>query len=273
MPHIAAQYTYVGKHRKHTTPTTRKFAAGTLTLATAAMSGGGIAYATTPTTDQAREATNTVHTFTQPTVSPSRVAQVSPQASKFLSQNQQASDIISHLPDVPNLLPDDARNVANQGANMIDQGATLVDKGTAVADNTRTQVSNALQGQPAAPQLPTLNKGQRTTIVNTALAQLGKPYVWGGNGPDVFDCSGLVKYAYHVAGIDLPRTAYSQAMMGSQVSEAVLRPGDVVGYSNGGHIAIYIGDGKVVHAPQEGDVVKVSSLHMMPVWRMSSIAG
>lgn len=99
------------------------------------------------------------------------------------------------------------------------------------------------------------------TAIDAALNQLGTPYVWGGESPGGFDCSGLTQWAFNQAGISLPRTASSQANAGTPVQRSQLQPGDLVYfYSPVTHIGIYIGDGKMVHAPTSGDVVKISSL-------------
>ncbi|HEY0506810.1 MAG TPA: C40 family peptidase [Blastococcus sp.] len=101
-------------------------------------------------------------------------------------------------------------------------------------------------------------------IVDTAMAQRGKPYVWAGSGPGAFDCSGLTQYAAKAAGINLPHFTGSQATMGSPVAQANLQPGDLVFfYSPISHVGIYIGNGQIVHAPTSGDVVKVSTVASM----------
>src|SRR3954449_5238675 len=100
--------------------------------------------------------------------------------------------------------------------------------------------------------------------VDTALAQLGDPYVWAGAGPDAFDCSGLTQYAYAAAGISLPHSSQMQSTMGTPVARADLQPGDLVFfYSPVGHVGIYLGDGLMVHAPTTGSVVKIVSLDVM----------
>ena len=101
------------------------------------------------------------------------------------------------------------------------------------------------------------------TAVNTAMAQLGKPYGWGAAGPSSFDCSGLTSFAYSAAGIALPRTTGGQAHVGAPVARANLLPGDLVFFYNGGHVGIYVGGNKVVHAPTAGDVVKVTNIDYM----------
>jgi cell wall-associated NlpC family hydrolase len=101
-------------------------------------------------------------------------------------------------------------------------------------------------------------------IVNTVMAERGRPYVWGGTGPRGFDCSGLTLAAARAAGIHLPHSARLQARRGRAVSRAALRPGDLVFfYSPISHVGVYIGHGQVVHAPTYGDVVKVSDIAYM----------
>ena len=107
-----------------------------------------------------------------------------------------------------------------------------------------------------------------TTVVEYAKSRLGCPYVWGATGPDTFDCSGLTQWCYAKAGIKIPRNSEQQhdaaAATGNchPVSDGGMQPGDILWKS--GHVGIYIGDGKFIHAPQTGDVVKVSSY--MDMW-------
>ena len=102
------------------------------------------------------------------------------------------------------------------------------------------------------------------TAIAVARQQLGKPYVWGGSGPDSFDCSGLTMYAYGKAGISLPHYTNSQYDEGRHVSEAELQPGDLVFFNTDaylGHEGMYLGNGQFIHAPHSGDVVKISELN------------
>jgi peptidoglycan DL-endopeptidase CwlO len=102
------------------------------------------------------------------------------------------------------------------------------------------------------------------TVVDTAMAQRGKPYVWAAAGPNSFDCSGLVDYAFAAAGVGLPHSSMLQSQMGRPVSRSQLQPGDLVFfYSPVSHVGIYIGNGQMVHAPTTGDVVKVSDIDVM----------
>jgi len=101
--------------------------------------------------------------------------------------------------------------------------------------------------------------------VNTALAQQGKPYVWGGAGPDSYDCSGLMQYAYGAAGIYLPHSSSMQSTMGTPVAYSDLQPGDLVFfYTPVSHVAMYIGNGQIVQASTEGQPVAVTELAYMP---------
>jgi cell wall-associated NlpC family hydrolase len=106
--------------------------------------------------------------------------------------------------------------------------------------------------------------GSVQAAIDRALAQRGKPYVWAAGGPGSFDCSGLVQYAFKAAGVSLPHSSRMQSSMGSPVSRAEARPGDLVAfYSPVSHIGIYLGNGQMVHAPTSGDVVKIASVDAM----------
>ena len=97
--------------------------------------------------------------------------------------------------------------------------------------------------------------------VDTAMDQRGKPYEYGAAGPDSYDCSGLTQYAWHGAGVELPHSSSQQSSMGQPVNRADLKPGDLVFfYSPVSHVGIYVGNNEVVHAPTDGDVVKVSNI-------------
>jgi peptidoglycan DL-endopeptidase CwlO len=102
----------------------------------------------------------------------------------------------------------------------------------------------------------------RDQIALEALRQIGVPYVWGGASPDGFDCSGLVTWLWARHGYSLPHFAASQFHMGPVwiADQAELRPGDLVFFHKLGHVAIYIGNGYVVHAPHTGDFVRIAKL-------------
>lgn len=102
--------------------------------------------------------------------------------------------------------------------------------------------------------------------VAAARSALGRPYVWGATGPNGFDCSGLMQWAYAQAGVGLPRTSQEQRFAGRQVPLSQAKPGDLVVYrSDASHVGMYVGGGRVIHAPYPGAVVRYDSVGMMPV--------
>jgi len=116
-------------------------------------------------------------------------------------------------------------------------------------------------------QFTTALPDQRAQVaINTAMAQLGLPYVWGGDGPTNgdagFDCSGLTTFSYAAAGVSLPRTAHTQYYKGPHVQQgAALQPGDLVFYGTPAkvhHVGMYLGDGKMVNAPTFGKPVQTA---------------
>lgn len=103
-------------------------------------------------------------------------------------------------------------------------------------------------------------KGEQ--VVAEAKKYLGVPYVWGGTTPSGFDCSGLTQYVYkQVTGIDISRTTYTQRYKGTSVSYSNLKVGDLVFTNNYDHVGIYVGNGQMIHSPDEGDVVKISNIY------------
>ena len=111
-----------------------------------------------------------------------------------------------------------------------------------------------------------INRGvnkSSSQVANYAYNFLGRPYVYGANGPNAFDCSGFTSYVYRHFGVSLPRTARSQFSAGSAVSRDNLAPGDLVFFNTVGylgHVGLYIGGGDFIHAASSGRV-KISSLN------------
>lgn len=98
-------------------------------------------------------------------------------------------------------------------------------------------------------------------MVDVAYQYLGVPYVWGGESPSGFDCSGLVTYVFRQLGVSLPHYAAAQFGYGQPVSRGDLEPGDVVFFGSSlHHVGIYVGDGNMIHAPYTGAVVRVNSV-------------
>ena len=117
----------------------------------------------------------------------------------------------------------------------------------------------------SAPLSPVLSpvppsSGAASTAVSVALAQVGKPYQWGAAGPDSFDCSGLVTYAYAAAGISLPHYTGAQWADTTQIPLADAQPGDLIFFNGLSHVGIYLGGGSMVDAPHTGAFVRVESI-------------
>lgn len=121
---------------------------------------------------------------------------------------------------------------------------------------------------PTTPGTPTTGASAKADeAIAFARKQLGKPYVWGATGPTSYDCSGLTQAAWKAAGVDLPRTTWDQVNAGSRVSEADLKPGDLIFfYSDISHVGLYIGGGQMIHAPHTGTVVKIAPITEMPFY-------
>jgi cell wall-associated NlpC family hydrolase len=126
----------------------------------------------------------------------------------------------------------------------------------AAAKAVPAKTSTSAAATPAAP-------GTAARAVAAALTQQGTPYVYGGNAPGGFDCSGLVQWVYHKVGIALPRTAAAQATAGQPISLSQLQPGDLLFfYKPVEHVVIYVGNGKIVEASQPGQPVHVRPLYL-----------
>lgn len=106
--------------------------------------------------------------------------------------------------------------------------------------------------------------GKAGIAVKFAYNAIGTPYVFAADGPKGYDCSGIVLAAWRAAGKSLPHNAAMQYNAVAHIKRSELAPGDLVFYSNLGHVGIFVGDNKVIHAPTFGERVKISSVDMMP---------
>ena len=138
---------------------------------------------------------------------------------------------------------------------------------TTTATTTTTSATTTAEPPPpaqtttaAAPSPPPPAAAGHPEAARIALGYLGVPYRWGGATPAGFDCSGLVAYVFAQLGIQLPHYAAAQFGYGAPVAENALQPGDLVFFDQLAHVGVYIGGGQFVHAPQTGDVVKISTL-------------
>ena len=129
----------------------------------------------------------------------------------------------------------------------------------------QTQQASSQAAQPAKQQASTQSSSTAQTVVNAAKSQIGKPYVWGATGPNAYDCSGLVQYAYSQAGKNIGRTTYQQVGAGQHVSVSQAQAGDILMWGDY-HDAIYVGNNQYVHAPQPGQNVTQATIssYFMP---------
>jgi cell wall-associated NlpC family hydrolase len=134
------------------------------------------------------------------------------------------------------------------GPDMIDGFAT-----GAVAIDRPAETSDALTRRGPKPL------GERAATI--ALTAVGVPYRWGGASPaSGFDCSGLVYWSYGRLGVALPHSSYAQYGLGRAVPRSRMQPGDLLFFSGLGHVGMYIGEGRMVHAPHSGRLVEVVAL-------------
>lgn len=170
---------------------------------------------------------------------------------------------------IPATETEEAKEIAEDSLTVITKPVQkVVEKGTKerpvrsltsenrseTSENTTANNNWSVVGLPA-PE-PTVGG----SIVETAYQFIGVPYVFGGMSPSGFDCSGLTSYVFKKHGISLPRTAASQSGVGAPVSLSDARPGDLLILNRASHVGIYIGDGKLIHAPRPGKSVEVANL-------------
>ncbi len=156
----------------------------------------------------------------------------------------------------------------SQRASLTAQKATINTKLTSLYALRAKAYGSSTVKSSTSHAIPPYIPGRAGKIVAFAYKQLGKPYAWAADGPGSYDCSGLVLAAYRSVGIDLYHEAAVQYKDSVHIPRGELSPGDLVFYERGDlhHVAIYIGNNQVIHAPQPGDVVKISSITMMSTY-------
>ena len=154
-----------------------------------------------------------------------------------------------------------------------DQRSALADPGPAPPAPPVPPAANpAIMAMPEAipPVEPRPSSSpEGAAVVQAALTRVGAPYSWGATGPDAFDCSGLIKWAFLQNGKSLPRSSQALAAGGQPVATTEVQPGDIVTfYSDASHAGIYIGDGNMVHASTYGTPVKVAPISSAPIYNV-----
>lgn len=152
----------------------------------------------------------------------------------------------------------------------------------AAAERRRQQRQQQQQTQPQPTQTSTTPsspapapRGNAQVAVDAALSKLGSPYLWGATGPNRFDCSGLMVWAWAQAGVSLPRTSHSQFTNLRSISRSELQPGDLVfaGSPRVHHVGMYIGNGQIVHSPRSGYTVAVRSMERRDLRGFARVGG
>lgn len=141
-----------------------------------------------------------------------------------------------------------------------------------LAELQQMQAANAFSAQLrwraqfSSAELARPGSARSSAVMAFAVAQIGRPYVWGGTGPDGFDCSGLVMRAWQAAGRSIPRTSEEQWAELPHVPISQIRPGDLIVYfHDASHVALYVGDGAIIQAPHPGGQVELSAVGSMPI--------
>ncbi len=196
------------------------------------------------------------------------VAQRSSQKRSIEGQLAERTRMLAGLQsEIQQLQAEEARRqaqiAAQARARLLTQQRVASASRTEAADTAVADFGSTLVGEGAADAipLPAAAPSQYGGVVGIAMQYLGVPYVWGGSSPSGFDCSGLVSYVYAQVGVSLPHHAAAIYGYGTPVSQSDLQPGDLVFFNGLGHMGIYIGGGQYIHAPQTGDVVKISSIN------------
>ncbi|APE38147.1 protein p60 precursor [Nocardia mangyaensis] len=203
---------------------------------------------------------------------------LSQQTADTVRQFKQAADAATAAESVTRAAADAAR-AATAAADAVraDVDRKLQDLGVATTQVVEAwgalsaRDKSTLAGSPFPPGfdrdslLAGLVPGSGTSALAAALTRVGDPYVWGATGPDKFDCSGLVQWAFKQVGKNVPRTSSAQAGYGTPVAKGDLQPGDVVlFYPDISHVGIYAGNGMMVHASTFGVPVAVSPINTTP---------
>jgi cell wall-associated NlpC family hydrolase len=168
------------------------------------------------------------------------------------------------LSDAKKKLDAEVLDQAAQRAVLKDRKVKL-EKDLGVWRALRTKLAPSIDTTGPTPVYNGDTASRAGKVMKFAYDALGSPYVFGAAGPGTYDCSGLTLAAYRQVGVSLPHSARRQLAQGPSVPKSDLMPGDLVYfYSDVHHVGIYIGNGKVIHAPQPGESVKISDMSVFP---------
>lgn len=196
---------------------------------------------------------------------------VQAQFNTISNSNSSISDLQSAITQLRNIRDNQIKSptVTAEINEKIEKAKTLVSQKKEAEAAAARRAAAAASARPSrgassstsSVSVPSANSGNVQAVLNLAYGQLGKPYQYGATGTSTFDCSGFTQYVYkNATGRDISRTTYSQINVGTPVSQSQLQPGDLV-FPHTGHVGIYVGNGQMIHAPQTGDVVKVSPVY------------
>lgn len=162
---------------------------------------------------------------------------------------------------------DDATGLSKRLSGDIDDLEEKVDDLTDERDGLKNEIADSSDSKPkpASGDDSASVSSDGSGAVAFAKAQLGDAYVFGATGPDTWDCSSLTQAAWSAAGESIGRDTYAQWGGMTHIDRSELRAGDLVFYNSQGHVAMYVGGGEVIHAPQPGEVVKYSPVDMMGI--------
>jgi cell wall-associated NlpC family hydrolase len=182
------------------------------------------------------------------------LAQLEAQEQSLTALRKQSEDKITEAKSVlAQLTEQERQRIAAEEARQAAAAQQAAEGGTATTTTTTTDDPGVA------------GSGRAAKALAFAKAQLGKPYRYAAAGPSAYDCSGLTSAAWKAAGVSLPRTSQAQFGAGKAVSKSDLQPGDLVFFYSGiSHVAIYVGNGTIIHAPHPGSNVRYAKLDSMP---------
>ncbi|WP_435113541.1 NlpC/P60 family protein [Nocardiopsis synnemataformans] len=177
----------------------------------------------------------------------------------YVAQVERAEDLRDQAAESE----EDASTALSEAETAQEEGETALDEQAEVLESLGGQDPTASEASTGGGGEAVAASGDVQAVLDFARAQIGKPYVWGGTGPDGYDCSGLVQAAWAQAGVSLPRTTYDQVNAGTRISRDEVQPGDLLFFyseSSPSHVGIYSGNGNMVHGSNPSKPLEEVSL-------------